>query len=201
MSRKCESHTRFVADRVVDICYSLCSSERIFHMSGVESFARELVPSGRYSFETIRLLAWGHDMFRDLPGNRLLRLARYYGVVSQREEELHPVSLHGKVAAAYLSDRFGVDDAITKAIHWHVTGSAEMGELGEILMIADMGEEGREFAAASEIRLSAFVDRKKTALDVIRFKMLWALEERRPILDEIVSCWNHYLRRYQSDTD
>ena len=170
-------------------------------MSGVESLARDLVPPERYSVETIRLLAWGHDMFRDLPGNSLLRLARYYGVVSQREEELHPVLLHGKVAASYLSNRFGIDNDVSKAIYWHVTGSAKMGELGEILMIADMGEEGREFPAAEEIRINAFIDRKKTVLDVIRFKMLWALEERRPLHNEIVCCWNHYLRRYLSDTD
>ncbi len=201
MSRMCELHIQSVADRVKDICHTLCTPARIEHMLGVESLARKLVPRTEVPDETIRLLSWGHDMFRDLSGSRLLAMARHYGIDVNETEETYPTLLHGKVAANYLVFCYDIDDEVRKAIHWHVTGSTEMGELGELLLIADMGEEGRPFEAASRIRLKAFVDKKKTVLDVLRSKMLWSLRENRPLQSEIVLCWNNYLRRDLSDAD
>ncbi len=61
-------------------------------------------------------------------------------------EVAQPELLHGKVGAALLEERFGVEDPeVAQAVADHVTGRPGMGMLSRILYVADQVAADREF--------------------------------------------------------
>jgi HD superfamily phosphohydrolase YqeK len=60
-------------------------------------------------------------------------------------------------------------------------------------MISDIGEEGRSFPEALQIRKAAEVDLEKSFADVIRLKIAWAINTGSLLLPETVWTWNELL--------
>jgi len=89
----------------------------------------------------VRLAVLGHDLLRMTPREELLRLAAEMGVEPNDTERAEPLLLHGRVAAALLRERFGVDDAeVLDAVRYHTTGRAGMSDVEKIVFLADKTE-------------------------------------------------------------
>lgn len=87
------------------------------------------------------LAAWGHDLFRALPPEEQIRLAREAGIALTAEDKAQPLLLHGPNAAVVLRERFAVsDDDALAAIRDHTLGAPEMPLLAKIILIADKVE-------------------------------------------------------------
>jgi predicted HD superfamily hydrolase involved in NAD metabolism len=89
----------------------------------------------------VRLAVLGHDLLRMTPRDDLLRLAGEMGVQPNDVERAEPLLLHGRVAAALLHQRFGVDDPVVlDAVCYHTTGRAGMSDVEKIVFLADKTE-------------------------------------------------------------
>jgi len=83
----------------------------------------------------------GHDLMRVTPREDLLRLAGEMGHEPNEAERAEPLLLHGRVAAALLRERFGIDDAeVLDAVRYHTTGRAGMSDVEKIVFLADKTE-------------------------------------------------------------
>ncbi|HOI33768.1 MAG TPA: bis(5'-nucleosyl)-tetraphosphatase (symmetrical) YqeK [Mesotoga infera] len=180
-----------VAEDLVKKARSLCTASRLEHIMGVERLAVELSRLHGEDEEKASLAALGHDIFRDLPGGELLRLAALYDLEPCALELKQPVLLHGKVAASHIRVEYGIDGDIFESIYWHVSGYRSLSRLAKILMVADMGEETRQFTQADEIRKLAKSDLEKSFLNVIRLKIQWSLNSEKCLLPETVLAWNY----------
>ncbi|AFK06114.1 MULTISPECIES: bis(5'-nucleosyl)-tetraphosphatase (symmetrical) YqeK [Mesotoga] len=169
---------------------SMCSPERFEHILRVERLAKRLSSIHGIDSSGVGLAAVSHDMFRDQAEDELMRLAISFGIDMTEMERVAPVLLHGKVAALYLKEEYGVDGDVFQAVYWHVSGIPGMSTTGKILMISDIAEEGRDFSEALHIRETAEVDLEKTFVDVIRLKITWAVESDSLLLPETVWTWN-----------
>src|SRR4051812_7582439 len=75
-----------------------------------------------------------HDNAKGMDPQELLTRAKELQLPVTPVEERYPALLHGKVGAALLQERFGVDDAeVEQACADHVTGRRGMGTLSKIL--------------------------------------------------------------------
>ena len=76
-----------------------------------------------------------------------------------------PLSVLHQFTGAYLAERvFGVtDEEVLDAIRFHTSGKADMTELGKLVFLADMLEEGRGFAGVEYLRALFWKD--KTLID------------------------------------
>ncbi|HPX21752.1 MAG TPA: bis(5'-nucleosyl)-tetraphosphatase (symmetrical) YqeK [Mesotoga sp.] len=180
-----------VAKDLVKKAGALCTVSRFEHIMGVERLAVELSRLHGEDEEKASLAALGHDIFRDLPGGELLRLANVYGLEPCILEIKQPVLLHGKVAASHIRNEYGIDGDIFESIYWHVSGYHSLPRLAKILMIADMGEETRQFTQAARVREQAKSDLEKSFLNVIRLKIQWSLNSEKYLLPETVLAWNY----------
>ena len=89
----------------------------------------------------VRLAVLGHDLLRVTPREELLRLAAENSIEPNDAERVEPLLLHGKLAAALLRDRFGIDDAeVLDAVRYHTTGRAGMSDVEKIVFLADKTE-------------------------------------------------------------
>lgn len=107
-------------------------------MRSVVEFSRKLGEIYGADLNKIELAALSHDLFRDVPPRKLLKMARAYGLKISELERTHPVLLHGKVAAEFLKRRFNVEDEeVLNAVAYHTSGHVSFGTVGQILFIAD----------------------------------------------------------------
>jgi len=170
-----------------------CTPLRLNHIKGVSKLSRELARQYLVDIQETDIAAWAHDMFRDVSSEKLLSMARDYGINISDIEEKKPILLHGKLAAIYLKKHFDVDDEIFEAVYWHITGYPGLSILGKILMVADMAEEGRSFESARIIRTIAKKDLEEAFKNVIRLKVKWAVESGLFIPVELTMTWNYLL--------
>jgi len=178
---------------VRDEARRMCSKERLKHVFGVERLARKLSRIHGVDSSKAGLVAVSHDIFRDRDEDELIRLSVFFGIETTEIERTAPVLLHGKIAACYLREEHGIEGDIFQALYWHVSGIPGMTLLGKILMISDIGEEGRSFPEALQIRKAAELDLEKSFADVIRLKIAWAVTTGSLLLPETVWTWNELL--------
>jgi predicted HD superfamily hydrolase involved in NAD metabolism len=170
----------------------LLSRETRTHF-GVERLAKEISVVHNSDPFKAALAALSHDLFRDADGDELMRKAVSYGIEPSDIERNFPILLHGKVAACFLNEEFGLQGDVFEAVYWHVSGIPGMCMLGKILMIADNSEESRSFPEALQIRVAAEADLEKSFVDVIRLKITWAVKSGSLLLPETVWTWNELL--------
>lgn len=134
----------------------------------IEAFVKEHVKKSRYehslrvaecavmlcrNFGLDEKKGWflgiAHDMCKDFPHEDLLRLAEKDGMPIYDMERVKPSLFHGRAAAVYLKEHYGVDDPeLLEAIAVHVSGTPGMCDYAKILYIADKTEAGRDHLSA-----------------------------------------------------
>ncbi|MBI2172441.1 MAG: bis(5'-nucleosyl)-tetraphosphatase (symmetrical) YqeK [Chloroflexi bacterium] len=96
--------------------------------------------AARFSVDTakVELAALGHDLYRAMPPQEMLALARQWGLEVHPVEERVPILLHGPLAAERLRRECGVSDGeVLQAVWWHSTGCAGMGPVALVVFLAD----------------------------------------------------------------
>ena len=135
-----------------------------------------------------------HDNAKQLTPGELLDAARLHGLEINEFEEAYPQLLHGKVGAALLPERFGIDDPqVAQAVADHVTGHAGMGTLSLILYAADQCAADRDFPGVENVRRAAQEDLRSAAWLVAWHKLTWAAQRKRLIDPRTVEVYNELL--------
>lgn len=97
-----------------------------------------------------RIAGIAHDISRDNAVTEKTISSLKDGYVVTEEEKSNPVLLHGRIGAELLRNKFKLaDDEIMQAVRWHTTGHPDMGQLGQVLFIADYIEPGRAHISTS----------------------------------------------------
>lgn len=113
-----------------------------------------------------------HDIAKPLSQEESDEQVRYYGLP---DELLGNRNLaHGKIAACWARDRFGVtDEEILDAVSCHTTAKKNIPLLSKIIFVADTVEPGRTYAEAEMLRNRSYTD-----LDgVYRYILLWMKDD------------------------
>ena len=167
---------------------------RIQHSQNVAdaalSLARRHAPELAAQAELAGLV---HDSAKKLRDSELIQLAERFDIVITPGERETPQLLHGKVGAALLPERFGIDDPeVLTAVTDHVCGRAEMSQLGQILYVADQMAADRIFEGVSELRAAALVDLRGAVALVARKKIENVLTKALWLEPATVEVWNRF---------
>ncbi len=106
----------------------------------------------------VQAAAWGHDLYRHLDDDALLRAAYDVVIPPDPAEQAAPILLHGPVAAARARWTWGVGDReVLDAIRVHTTGRPGMGPVALTLFLADKLEPAKVAAdpGLADIRVLA----------------------------------------------
>jgi predicted HD superfamily hydrolase involved in NAD metabolism len=141
-----------------------------------------------------------HDNAKGLTDAELIERAQSFDIEVSPAERSFPALLHGKVGAALLQDRFGVDDGeIAIAVADHVTGRKDMGLFSQILFVADQIAKDRNFAGVEELRQIAAGNLERAVFLVARNKLHYIVSKKRMIEPKTVAVYNEYLARETQD--
>ena len=143
-----------IQKRVVDKLKG--DDKRLNHVHGVVETALKLARIHGVDLEKTAIAAWYHDYMKndDIKDQTALlddaTICRYADV---------PVQYHAYAAAAALERDFNVHDPeVLDAIRHHVWGRAGMGNLEQIIFVADLCEPGRGFIATDALYQIAITD-------------------------------------------
>lgn len=147
----------------------MLSYKRFKHSLGVRDTAVKLAEIYGADSRKAALAGLLHDCARDLPGEKLLVLARQNHIPVDEVDEALPVILHAPVGALLAGRQFGVQDqAVLQAIALHTLGDKDMTLLDKIIFVADKAEPGRAFPGVQELREIMWRDLDRA--------MLWCLD-------------------------
>ena len=183
------------AARAEDLLKELASyldEGRLEHSKYAAAAAVELAQ--RYApelVESAHLAGLLHDNAKGLSDEQLIAEAARLDIEVSDVERRVPALLHGKVGAALLHERFGVDDPeVAQAVADHVTGRPGMGTLSRIMFVADQMAEDREFEGVDDLREMAKKDLEQALFMVARFKLRYIIDKEVPIDPSTVKLYN-----------
>ena len=124
-----------------------CSKGRYAHIQRVTATCVQLAKHFGVEEEKAELVGLGHDMVREWPEKKLLKLAVSRGYEPTRMERRRPILLHGRCAAILFQRDFDLSDSsVLRALEDHTLGRAGMDMLGILLYVSDYIEPGRKHA-------------------------------------------------------
>ncbi len=174
------------------------SPKRFRHSCNVARAARQLAQ--RYGADVERAYFAGlmHDICKEEPYEfqRELMLA---GDFPPDEAELHSRKLwHGIAGARMLQTEFGVqDEEILKAVRYHTVGHEKMSLLEEIIYIADMISDEREYKGVGKMRKLAHENLQEAMLEALRDAMISVVKKGVMLPQNTVSAYHYYLSQKQ----
>ncbi|WP_456398481.1 bis(5'-nucleosyl)-tetraphosphatase (symmetrical) YqeK [Mesoaciditoga sp.] len=181
-----------VIERLREYRKYMVSRQRAAHIQRMEEDAVKLSEIHNLDLEKILVAVCAHDLFRDVKGEKLLKVAKIWKINVTQEERSFPLLLHGKVASEFLKRRFDVkDQEILDAVAFHTSGMATNSRIVKALVVLDTLEHGRNFPGVDTLRECA-----KRSLDdgykgVIKNKIKYALDNDFVVLVKSVETWNY----------
>ena len=168
---------------------------RLPHIRGCAKFAVTLAKIHGLNEEIAEFLGLAHDIFRDLPGDKLIKISKGYNIKPTKEQLLHPILLHGKLAAEFVKFRFNIfDEDLLNALTYHTSGYKDFGVYGKLLFLADSLEETRNYPKVNYLRELAFKDINLAYFEVLKNKLIYAIERDLFILNESLEAWNNLIK-------
>ena len=165
--------------------------ERLRHTILVRDFSLMLAEIHNVDGKRVEIAAVFHDLFRDVPPQKLLEISKVWNLELDEVERKHPVLLHGKVASEFLRRRFGCEDEdILIAVAYHTSAHPNMGNVGKILVISDTVGFDRDFDGVDEIREVAKRNLDLAFREVVKSRIEYAVRTGRYVLLKSVETWN-----------
>jgi predicted HD superfamily hydrolase involved in NAD metabolism len=170
------------------------SSKRYQHTAGVLKSAQTLADIYHCDQAKIAVAALCHDTAKGMPPAELLSKAEQAGWPLDPVDRMRPALLHGPVAAILCARELDVkDEDILNAIRFHTTGRPGMSLLEQIIYLADLTEEGRDFPGLVSLRERAGSDLQAALIMAFDQTLRWVLERRDLIHPMTIQAWNWYL--------
>jgi predicted HD superfamily hydrolase involved in NAD metabolism len=132
-----------------------------------------------------------HDYAKNLSPEQLLEIAERENLAIDDLERNQPGLLHARVGIWIARSEFGLEDKeIIKAIEFHTTGRAGMGNLEKIIFVSDYAEPNRKYHGCDNIRKLAEKDLDLACLETVKAKIEHILTNNQQIHPDAVSAWN-----------
>ncbi len=140
-----------------------------------------------------------HDICKEDPPEEQYRLM-LAGDFAPDLAELHSRKLwHGIAGAYFIQTEFGVEDRdILNAVRFHTVGRAGMSRLEEIIYIADMISEERDYKGVGKMRKLAYENLQLAMLEALRDAASSVLKKGGMLPVYTIEAYNSYLLRTQN---
>ena len=137
-----------------------------------------------------------HDICKEIPHSEQLVMARNCGLSFTETEALAPPLYHAPAGAYYARTVLGItDEDILMAVRCHTIGRAGMSPLEEIIFLADLISEERDYKDADKMRRLAFENRDKAILEALRFQLPDVMRKQSFLPMQTVEAYNFYLQK------
>ena len=175
------------------------SKKRFQHSVNVAKAARLLAANYGEDIDKAYFAGLVHDICKEDPPEEQRRLM-LAGDFAPDLAELHSRKLwHGIAGAYFIETEFGVEDRdILNAVRFHTVGRAGMSRLEEIIYIADMISDERDFKGVGKMRKLAYENLQLAMLEALRDAASSVLKKGGMLPVYTIEAYNSYLLKTQN---
>ena len=176
------------------------SKKRFLHSCNVARAAKMLAQRYGADQEKAYFAGLVHDICKEMPFEEQKRLMMA-GNFAPDEAELHSRKLwHGIAGAYFLRTEFGVTDRdILLAVRFHTVGRQDMSLLEEIIYMADMISEERDYKGVAKMRRLAFENLQEAMLTALEDAIASVLKKEGMIPQYTIAAYNNYLLKLREE--
>ncbi|MBQ2264451.1 MAG: bis(5'-nucleosyl)-tetraphosphatase (symmetrical) YqeK [Oscillospiraceae bacterium] len=176
------------------------SPKRFRHSCNVARAARQLAQQYGADVEKAYFAGLLHDICKETPPEEQQALL-FVGDYRPEEAELHSRKLwHGIAGANFLQREFGVTDTdILNAVRYHTVARPQMSLLEEIIYIADMISEERDYKGVGKMRRLAGENLQEAMLEAIGDSAAAVLKKGVLLPETSIAAYNYYLLLLRKD--
>lgn len=170
------------------------SSKRFRHSCNVACAARQLAQQYGADMDKAYFAGLVHDICKEIPFEDQYQYM-IDGSFKPDLAELHSRKLwHGIAGAYFLQHEFAVDDQdILNAVRYHTVGRAGMSLLEEIIYIADMISEERDYKGVEKMRRLAHKDLQCAMLEALQDAINSVMKKNGLLSQHTIEAYNAYL--------
>lgn len=174
------------------------SRKRFQHSCNVAKAAKQLAQRYGADAEKAYFAGLVHDICKEAPFEEQKRLV-LAGDFAPDTAELHSRKLwHGIAGAYFLQTEFDITDQdILMAVRFHTVGRAGMSLLEEIIYIADMISEERDYKGVGKMRKLAHENLQLAMLEALRDAAASVLKKGGLLPAYTIVAYNRYLLKSQ----
>lgn len=180
-------------DEIKKLLENRLSKKRYIHSLNVAEEAKKL--AGIYGENPDKAYFAGlvHDICKELPSCEQKKLM-LLGNMNISGAELSAKQLwHGPAGAFFLKDELGIQDGdILNAVRYHTVGRGGMSRLEEIVYMADLISEDRDYKDVEKMRKLAYNDFEKAMYEAVCFSISNVVKKHSYIPECTVSLYNQY---------
>jgi predicted HD superfamily hydrolase involved in NAD metabolism len=167
---------------------------RMAHSLAVEARAGVLARIHGEDEEKAALAGLLHDCCKDMPKAGQLKIIETRGILLDKHTRAQPKLWHAIAASVLIEDRLGVSDPeILDAVRQHTTGAADMSRLSQVLYLADLTSEDRDYPDIAHYRALAEKDMAAAMLECLAFIIRMLIAEGEPVARDSIDAYNHFL--------
>jgi nicotinate-nucleotide adenylyltransferase len=122
----------------------MVNSNRFIHSRNVALHCADLCEHFGLDADKGYLAGITHDVCKQLSEEQMIAFAKKDGAAFSELELKKPKLLHGRAAAIFIQEKFGVSDGdVIEAVRYHTMGQRGMGPLAKIVYLSDKIEVAR----------------------------------------------------------
>lgn len=148
------------------------SKKRYTHSLNVAAMSRELAELYGEDKERAYFAGLVHDIAKELSRDEQQALAHRCILDVSEVELMSPPLLHAVAGAQLLKERFAVEDTeLLEAVRYHTVGAAGMSKLAQIVYLADLTSEDRDYKDVKKYRRYAHTSLQKGMYEALRYSI------------------------------
>lgn len=171
------------------------SEKRYHHTVCVVKQARNLAEIYGCDPYKAMVAAWLHDICKEQKFDEQLQLLTKFGIILDSVQKNQPKTWHGMAACGFMKEQLRIDDPeILQAVRYHTTGCGQMRVLDEVIYLADLTSEERDYPDAEKFRHMAETDRTLAMREAMKFAVRDLAERGLGISLETFEAYNFYVQ-------
>lgn len=177
-----------------EIARKYLTGERLEHSEGTAREAEKLCKIYNADPEKGFFAGMVHDIAKDIDIDKVIDIARKYGVELDEFMIKNPKIIHGPLGAKILQrDEHINDEKILSAVKLHTIGSTNMSMLDKIIYIADLTEVNRIYEGVGSIREISYRNLDEALKLTISYSMIHVLKKGFVIHPNSLNAYNKLL--------
>lgn len=138
-----------------------------------------------------------HDVCKEIPPEEQEELMLKCNMNISGAELSSKALWHGPAGAYFIKSELGIDDSdILNAVRFHTTGRSGMSKFEEIIYMADLISEDRDYKDVDKMRKLAYSDFDKAMYEAVSYSMESVIKKQGYIPACTVNLYNQYAYIY-----
>ena len=136
-----------------------------------------------------------HDVCKEMPAEKQLEYVMRSPLDVSEYEKKTPALFHAVAGSVFIREEFGITDPeIVKAIRYHTVACGNMDKLSQVIYIADLISEDRDYKDVKRMRKVAEQSLEKAMLEALKFSLADSVGKENTIPLCTLEAYNYFLK-------